>query len=187
MKCPKCGYNSFESYDSCKKCGNDLTGFKITYGLRSIVLPFEARRALAGPPADETGAGDALSEMAMQQGDMFSFDLPDTSPLDSGADDPFNFGDDPLPSSPAAGAFSFDVPAAAPQAEEPREESFADLLESTAHKEEPAVTAGTGQQSPDLGSFSWDDASPAPAENAAPSVDNDFDSIFSDFDDPGKR
>jgi len=39
MKCPKCGYNSFELLDSCKKCHNDLTEFKRSLGIRSIVVP----------------------------------------------------------------------------------------------------------------------------------------------------
>ena len=38
MKCPKCGYNSFEIHDTCKKCANDLTSYKNIHGLKSIVL-----------------------------------------------------------------------------------------------------------------------------------------------------
>lgn len=39
MRCPKCGYNSFDYLDSCKKCGKDLVEFKQRYGLKSILLP----------------------------------------------------------------------------------------------------------------------------------------------------
>ena len=39
MRCPKCGYNSFDYLDSCKKCGKDLVEFKQKYGIRSILFP----------------------------------------------------------------------------------------------------------------------------------------------------
>ncbi|MBI2877693.1 MAG: hypothetical protein HYY20_12510 [Candidatus Tectomicrobia bacterium] len=36
MKCPKCGYVSFNYLDTCKKCGRDLTAFKAEYGLWGV-------------------------------------------------------------------------------------------------------------------------------------------------------
>jgi uncharacterized RDD family membrane protein YckC len=39
MKCPKCGFNSFDYLESCKKCGNDLKDFKEKFGLRSLLFP----------------------------------------------------------------------------------------------------------------------------------------------------
>lgn len=39
MKCPKCGYNSFDYLDSCKKCGKDLVEFKQRFGIRSVLFP----------------------------------------------------------------------------------------------------------------------------------------------------
>ncbi len=42
MKCPECGYNTFDHLQSCRKCGSDLTEFKTRFGLR-------------GFPAAETG------------------------------------------------------------------------------------------------------------------------------------
>ena len=47
MKCPKCGYNSFEYNDTCPKCLNNLTGYKATYGLKAMALPLTARTELA--------------------------------------------------------------------------------------------------------------------------------------------
>jgi len=41
MRCPKCGYNSFDHFDSCKKCGNDLILFKQNYGIKSVLFPGE--------------------------------------------------------------------------------------------------------------------------------------------------
>ncbi len=51
MRCPKCGYNSFDYLDSCKKCGKDLVEFKQRYGLKSILLP--GALAAAGAAAQE--------------------------------------------------------------------------------------------------------------------------------------
>ncbi|AMV73801.1 hypothetical protein DBW_3503 [Desulfuromonas sp. DDH964] len=39
MKCPKCGFTSFDYLDSCKKCGGDLAAFKAKHGLRSLLFP----------------------------------------------------------------------------------------------------------------------------------------------------
>lgn len=36
MKCPKCGYASFEYLDTCRKCGRDLTQFKTDMGLTTF-------------------------------------------------------------------------------------------------------------------------------------------------------
>lgn len=38
MRCPKCGYNSFDHLDSCKKCGKDLTEHKSKFGIKTILL-----------------------------------------------------------------------------------------------------------------------------------------------------
>ena len=39
MRCPKCGYNSFDHLDSCKKCGKDLVEFKQKFGIKSVLFP----------------------------------------------------------------------------------------------------------------------------------------------------
>ena len=39
MKCPKCGYNSFEFHDVCKKCAHDLTSYKDIHGLKTDRAP----------------------------------------------------------------------------------------------------------------------------------------------------
>ena len=58
MKCPKCGFNSFEYYDNCKKCFSDLTGYKVTYGLKEIVFTQEARYSMAVALKAETAVGN---------------------------------------------------------------------------------------------------------------------------------
>ena len=77
MKCPKCGFNSFEYYGSCKKCSCDLTGYKLTYSISSMVLPLEAKEKLAAEFRSSEGETDHVSDAAEIHDDIFSFDLPD--------------------------------------------------------------------------------------------------------------
>ncbi|WP_291315735.1 RDD family protein [Desulfuromonas sp.] len=39
MKCPKCGYHSFDYLNSCKKCNGDLVTFKAKYSLATLAPP----------------------------------------------------------------------------------------------------------------------------------------------------
>jgi len=39
MKCPKCGFTSFDFLENCKKCGGDLQDHKSKFGLRSLIFP----------------------------------------------------------------------------------------------------------------------------------------------------
>jgi len=39
MKCPKCGYHSFEHLDRCKKCGHDLDEHKAKFNLHGFFAP----------------------------------------------------------------------------------------------------------------------------------------------------
>lgn len=39
MKCPKCGYHSFEHLNACKKCQTDLSAFKTTHKIVSVITP----------------------------------------------------------------------------------------------------------------------------------------------------
>jgi len=183
MKCPKCGFNSFEYYDSCKKCSSDLIGFKQTYSIPSMVLPLEAKEKLAAEfqsaesPNDHAGDSDT----AEIHDDIFSFDLPDDTPPPSaqGNDDPFNFIDSTPDQNQSSSLPSDDV--------------FADLLESTSQSDEspfaatPAAPAAakvaevsTGPGEFDLESFSWDDTPAETAATGGKEAADDFDSLFGD-------
>ncbi len=48
MRCPKCGYNSFDHLDSCKKCGKDLIEHKQKFGIVSVLFPGQMK------PVDQT-------------------------------------------------------------------------------------------------------------------------------------
>ena len=169
MKCPKCGYTSFESYDSCRKCSEDLAGFKQTYGLTPVILPPALCASLAAELGDGESAGDAQSD---NSSDMFSFDLP--TEQQAATPSATNV-------SAAAEAFSFDTPPAAPQ-----NDPFASLLETTPQAAKPAASQATAGQGFELNNFSWDDT-PAPGQpgstpdGAVKSEDDDFNSLFGDL------
>jgi len=73
MKCPKCGYISFETSDSCRKCSNDLSAFRQAHGLTPIVLPAAVRASMA----KSLGAGETEHHPSQEPAnDAFTFDLP---------------------------------------------------------------------------------------------------------------
>lgn len=51
MKCPKCGYHSFEYLENCKKCRHDLREHKVKYHLRGLQIPVTAAMAEASMTA----------------------------------------------------------------------------------------------------------------------------------------
>ena len=195
MKCPKCGYNSFEYHDACTKCSNDLTGYKVTYGLTAIVLPQAARSSMAAAFTAETAAGNQAPEAEVEATtDMFSFDLPDedaSDPAVTASNNPFDFTEEPGADKPEGfGNFSFDDEQKSAQAKA-EEDAFADLLESTSQEGDagvapaPAAAAGSPGEF-DLNNFSWDDT-PATPTTAETKPEDDFNSLFGDLDDITKK
>lgn len=67
MKCPKCGFNSFEFLDSCKKCGNALTPFKKDHGIRAVILPSRQTAVAAAEPGTAPVPENALPEGGADQ------------------------------------------------------------------------------------------------------------------------
>lgn len=183
MKCPKCGYISFETSASCRRCSNDLNAFRQAHGLTPIVLPAAMRASMA----KSLGAGEPEAHQAQEStNDSFSFDLPkhEEPKTPAAAGDPFAFI-----SGEAGGAgSSFGAPAPAPH------DPFAELLESSPSAAKPAPAAQEpSDQGFELNSFSWDDtpeptAAGASAQQAAPKkVDDDFSSLFGDLGAPGQK
>jgi hypothetical protein len=189
MKCPKCGYNSFEYYDSCKKCSSDLTGYKLTYSITPMLFPLEAKEKLAAEMRlAESATTDHVSNISETHDDILSFDLPDDSSFVPAGrnDDPFNF-DEPMPEVKRSSG------------SESEDDVFADLLESNSRIEAsspftavnggtipapaaakmPAASSGSGDF--DLENFSWDDDTPdADAASDSKETADDFDSLFGD-------
>ena len=180
MKCPKCGYNSFEYHDSCKKCANDLTGYKSTYGITAIVLPEEVRASKAEELMAQTALKNPVAEASETAVDMFSFDIDEAPAASSANDDPFNFDDEPIAAAKPGGSFSFDD-SSNPKQAKAEEDAFADLLESTAQKDKEPASGDAGES--DLGNFSWDDTPDDVAGSSAKPVEDDFNSLFGEQDD----
>jgi hypothetical protein len=185
MKCPKCGYNSFESLDICKKCSGDLSSFKQTHGITAIIMPLEVREKLAAELQAASAEVEQHTENVETHEDMFAFDLPDeaSAPAEDAApynNDPFNFDEEPVASEISQ-----------PKAED---DPFADLLETTpqvsndpfsapqAAPSAPKVSAPSADGEFDLENFSWDDTPVDTASSAGAEAPDDFDSLFGDSD-----
>lgn len=199
MKCPKCGYNSFESHSACKKCSHDLTAYKEKFGLKPIVLPQETRSAMVAAMTAEAAQAAAEQQPEEQPDDMFSFDIPDeetSAPLSKAAasEDFFNFSDKPAAAPDTGfGEFGFDEPAVSKKPAS-MDDAFASLLESTprgisassaAPPAAPTAPAGTSGEF-DLDSFSWDEP-PATSANGEKKTVDDFDSLFGEISDKTKK
>lgn len=186
MKCPKCGYNSFESHDSCKKCSSDLSGYKQTYGIAPIVFPLEIREKMAAT-LRAASVDEPIAESVESHEDMFAFDLPEETATAAAT-----FKDDP---------FDFDKPAQAAGLVQGKVEDdpFADLLETTpqvssdpfgspaaaAAPQAAAATSAPGEF--ELENFSWDDTPAATSGSGGQADADDFDSLFGDADESAKK
>jgi hypothetical protein len=92
MKCPKCGYNSFEHLSECKKCGQDLADHKAKFNLRGFYAAGQAAQEViadapvdVSPAAEETSGDDSVD---------FGFDfLEEEDPVDA-AEKSVSLGDD---------------------------------------------------------------------------------------------
>ena len=179
MKCPKCGFNSFEYYDSCKKCSNDLTGYKQTYSINSTVLPLEAKEKMAAAFCSSECEVDQVVGNTEAHGDIFSFDLPE--------------GPSNVSAQQSGDRFNSNGPVLnieRPDGQKPDDDIFADLLETSSQSEssDPAhendADNSTGAGEFDLEDFSWDNSPAAPTAKAAPDnigTTDDFDSLFGEM------
>jgi hypothetical protein len=103
MKCPKCGYNSFEFLNACKKCGAELGSFKKTHRISTVLRPTVASAAEVPLQTIPLVAEPAAEQQENLHAD-FDLGFPD-SPQDDEKDGEFtgfSFSDEPL--SPAQGS-----------------------------------------------------------------------------------
>ncbi len=103
MKCPKCGFTSFDHLDNCKKCGNDLLNFKARHGVRSLLLA--GLTGLTGPGVDEAAVGEGEENSGRNATD-FGFDWP----AEETVEDPVTTA--PAPTQPLPTGEKQDFPAA---------------------------------------------------------------------------
>ena len=96
MKCPKCGYTSFDYLDECKKCGKSLEEHKEKYNIRSLMFPGTA--AAAAPAAAAAAAASSA-----EGGEEFGFDFMEEEEAAGAASEPatevteedtFDFGEE---------------------------------------------------------------------------------------------
>lgn len=187
MKCPKCGYNSFEYHGSCKKCSADFADYKRTYAITPIVLPPEVRLEKAEQFQAFSSEDTASAEHAEAHNDMFAFDLPEETPpaqpVTVQNDDPFNF--------------DYDLPDMSSPTEKVAEGVFADVNGTAAQAENPFAASAAPESSSsagefDLDSFSWNEtpaATPPDTDKTAGAASvavDDFD-FFNDLTDAGKK
>ena len=184
MKCPKCGFNSFEYYDNCKKCSGDLISYKHNFSITSLILPLEAKGKLASSYHSADNTLDMNDAMPETHDDIFSFDLPadPASSTHHNNGDPFNFDNHSSPQNQPNSSISED-------------DVFSDLLESTSQAEVPPFGAArvikppnppvkaqaepsTGPGEFDLESFAWDDNIPTAAPQENTETTDDFDTLF---------
>ena len=184
MKCPKCGFNSFEHYDICIKCSSNLTAYKQTYSISSLVLPLAAKQNMASEKESAESVSEHLNDSVEAHDDIFSFDLPDEPPA--------------IPAQPFTQNLIFgetSVTGTQPNSSTIEDDPFADLLESTiqAHGVTPLPVNDSPLSAPavvkvekapsapgdfDLDSFSWDDIPGTASATDTKKPEDDLDSLF---------
>jgi hypothetical protein len=90
MKCPKCGYHSFDHLDSCKKCHNNLVEHKAKFNLSGFFSPGQATVTAPEPVIDET---DEVLEEPSDGSVDFGFDFLDDEDQADGATEDIPLGD----------------------------------------------------------------------------------------------
>jgi len=117
MKCPKCGYHSFEHLDSCKKCSQSLSDHKAKYNLRGFISVGATALAETPVAADEESINTSGSSDNESSDFGFDFldeeedqteDLPESARLDIDTqhislDQPFSVDGEAIPEDAPAG------------------------------------------------------------------------------------
>ncbi len=117
MKCPKCGYHSFDHLDSCKKCGQGLAEHKEKFNLRGFFSPGQTAAPEPAPAAEEyTEEEEPSADGSVDFG--FDFLDEEQDPIGDSTDD-ISLGDDSqsVNIDQPFGADSETIPADAPAAD----------------------------------------------------------------------
>ena len=108
MRCPKCGYNSFDHLDSCKKCGKDLVEFKQSFGIKSVLFPGQmSATGVAENVEFDNESADAAVSVATGVAAVTAENFPSNEPMSDGADGE-DFGFDFMGDSAEDDDLSFD-------------------------------------------------------------------------------
>ena len=136
MRCPKCGFISFDHLTSCAKCGRDIS--QVAAELQGTTIKVEQPMFLSGALASFSEAGESFEEHAMEAeaGGGVDFDMDTEEETISMADEApeeevdFSFGEEAGPAAEKADLGADVKLAAEAEAEpavEPAEESFEEL------------------------------------------------------------
>lgn len=194
MKCPKCGYNSFEFLDSCKKCNSDLRSYKESRGIKPLILASASATAVESEEVTELTEVVQAHDVSSPESDTFRWDAPEepaaaasavaapSFDLDFGAAESEDFCFEPAPpaqnaGAPTVGEFTFEeaAPPAASATPAFDDESFANLLETTGTDvPKPPVGGGVTAKMEDF-------ATAFPAETQAPPAPGQTDAGTREF------
>ena len=94
MKCPKCGYTSFDYLDECKKCGKELSEHKDKHSIRSLMFPGSGAAAAAAAAAPVAGAAAGGDEFGFDFMDEEAAGAPAEAATEVTEDDAFDFGEE---------------------------------------------------------------------------------------------
>lgn len=176
MKCPKCGYTSFDYLDSCKKCNNALRDFKAKYNLRSLLFPNRTQQSAAPVAATLAAAALAPAPAASAEGSDstdFGYDFDSATPAAAAA--PVAAPMTP-PAAAAADSFDFDSDwdaPAAPVASAAAAENADDSFDFMADSPEPSFGIATVGDELDL-DLGEESIPPAAAEETSFSFDDSW-------------
>jgi len=175
MRCPKCGYNSFDHLNSCKKCGKELLEYKQRYGIKSVLFPGQMKPPVtAGAETGDSMIDDvvAAASVAVAGGAVAGAvrEKVAAEPSTSEADD-----------------FGFDFMG---ESEEEEDLSFDELFEEAPVDEDVEETL-TGPkaaaETEDVAEFSFDSASEDEPASEPVTADAELDKDFGfDLDDSAK-
>lgn len=157
MKCPKCGYNSFEFLDNCKKCGAESVSFKKGMGIKPVVFTSNGNPTAAPLIVDNAGFDDAASQASSNAAEESFLWEPPSADNTIQSDKPFDgFDLDFIKTDTDAAApdFSFDEdPLTGPQTDSKTETaadydgfSFDETVEPAVESEETPLFAGYEQE-----------------------------------------
>lgn len=111
MKCPKCGFNSFEFMDACKKCGSSFESFKKTHRIRPVMFrPGSISAVSSGKDSPRENLTHAAGEPTgspplMETDEDFSWDAPKGDQVSGTKEEPFpEFAFQTMESAPGASA-----------------------------------------------------------------------------------
>ena len=151
MRCPKCGFISFDHLTSCSKCGKDIA--EVAAELQGTSIKVEAPMFLAGALSALADSAESFEEQEMETaveeegGIDFHMDMEEEAPAamaEAEEDVDFSFEEEAEEFEAAAGEEGADITLAEAEAEEAAEveEEAADFeAEAEAEEEAPAEEA----------------------------------------------